>query len=519
MNVRLYFNTLRYLKFEQILFRFIKILFPSSSFKMTTFTGSVNCYCSTSNFPVFNRYLGQNIYINGNEVDLTNLASWNNFSKSTLDLYIINYFDFLFYRDNIQDKDFLINILYSWSKNMNLIPISHDPYPLSIRISNWTKFFIKHEINDQLLLNSLFSQLNFLSKNIEYHVGGNHLIANAKALILAGLFLRQDKFVLLGRELLEREISIQFSEQGTHKEASPMYHLHMLEDILDIANFDDTFRYRYKDFIRSVFGYYLHILTPDLSVPRFNDSIDHVYKDFSSLSTYFHEVMIDLEDSNHFLYDEYLKRISGSNYFVLFDIGPMGLDHVPGHVHSDALSFELYYKQQKVISNPGISTYNICSSRDKERRTSSHNTVQIGNLEQYETWSSFRVARRGHTKVLQNEENLAHAQFSYFQNGVSHKRKISLEDNSIIICDKIEIKYELEILIHFHLTPNFNILNVASDSVILSNLIFSFSAEDFEILIEDYDYCISLNSTKKSSKFMLRLGKNCRSLKTIIKAR
>ena len=59
---------------------------------------------------------------------------------------------------------------------------------VSLRIVNWIKWIINNNISDKDIISNLYS--HFLESNIEYNILANHLIANAKALIFGGLFLK-----------------------------------------------------------------------------------------------------------------------------------------------------------------------------------------------------------------------------------------------------------------------------------------------------------------------------------------
>ena len=63
-----------------------------------------------------------------------------------------------------------------------------EPYPLSLRIINWIKWVLdRYGLPDEALY-SLAVQTRYLFKKLEYHLLGNHLYVNAKALVFAGLF-------------------------------------------------------------------------------------------------------------------------------------------------------------------------------------------------------------------------------------------------------------------------------------------------------------------------------------------
>jgi hypothetical protein len=58
----------------------------------------------------------------------------------------------------------------------------------SLRIVNWIKWALSNGDMQSEFRNSLAVQAHWLSRKIERYVLGNHLLANAKALVFAGLF-------------------------------------------------------------------------------------------------------------------------------------------------------------------------------------------------------------------------------------------------------------------------------------------------------------------------------------------
>lgn len=89
------------------------------------------------------------------------------------------------------------------------------------------------------ILNSIAEQARFLEARIEWHVMGNHLIANAKALLFASTLYsgnESNRWYKTGIALLRKQLKVQILADGGHFELSPMYHSLVLEDILDVVN-------------------------------------------------------------------------------------------------------------------------------------------------------------------------------------------------------------------------------------------------------------------------------------------
>jgi uncharacterized heparinase superfamily protein len=89
-------------------------------------------------------------------------------------------------------------------------------------------------------LESLALQARYLAETVEYHLLGNHLLANAKALVFVGAFFeggaRRRAGSASGLRILASQLPEQVLDDGGHFERSPMYHSLILEDVLDLVN-------------------------------------------------------------------------------------------------------------------------------------------------------------------------------------------------------------------------------------------------------------------------------------------
>ena len=83
--------------------------------------------------------------------------------------------------------------------------------------------------------------------------------------------------------------------------------------------------------------------------------------------------------------------------------------------HADNLSFEWSLGEQRVLVNSGTSLYGVSSERHRQRKTKSHNTVEIDGFDSSEIWSGFRVARRASSSlesVMDDRDLGMHLRFS-----------------------------------------------------------------------------------------------------------
>src|SRR5262249_6854070 len=113
-----------------------------------------------------------------------------------------------------------------------------EPYPISLRVVNWIAWSLAGGKLDEVACDSLATQVRVLGASLEYHLLGNHLLANAKALVFAGCYFtgpEAEAWLTAGLSLLQRELAEQILADGGHFERSPMYHAIILEDVLDLV--------------------------------------------------------------------------------------------------------------------------------------------------------------------------------------------------------------------------------------------------------------------------------------------
>ena len=117
---------------------------------------------------------------------------WNNSSWAKLWLYNLHYFDDLTAINSRKRAGWHNFILEKWiDENQVGKGNGWEPYTISLRIVNWIKWSLSgNELNKNHII-SLNTQVHYLTKNLETHLLGNHLFANAKALIFAGLFFEE----------------------------------------------------------------------------------------------------------------------------------------------------------------------------------------------------------------------------------------------------------------------------------------------------------------------------------------
>ena len=311
------------------------------------------------------------------------------------------------------------------------------PYPSSLRIANWVKAFHGGLPFDAEALQHLACQVRWLSGHLEWHLLGNHLFVNAKALVMAGLLFdgaEAKGWRKRGWAVIERELPEQILPDGGHFERSPMYHALALEDLLDLLNAcrragqDLEQAMRLQALAQSMLTVLLALCDDQGRLRRFNDSADGIAPSLPELQRYARELGVQGQApaADTWLPDTgYLRRQRGRATAWL-DLAPIGPDYLPGHAHADTLSFELQLDGQDLIVNRGTSIYGDGARRQWERGTAAHSTVMRADENSSETWAGFRVGRRARIveRVIEPERvSAAHNGYAHHAGAPLHRRQ------------------------------------------------------------------------------------------------
>ena len=513
-KVVLLFHTVRYLKLKQIYYRlYYALISRFSHFKNgetvehTSHPLNWNLDISTSNSYNNKVFTFLNLEYKFDRID------WNfpNFGK--LWTYNLNYFDFL-NQENIS-KEVGLGLIEDYIYNQAILRDGLEPYPISLRIINWIKFISKHQIQDEKIDIVLFKQLTLLNRTLEYHLLGNHLLENAFALLFGSYYFRDERIYKRAKNLLETELNEQILQDGAHFELSPMYHQIILTKVLDCIHLVQGNDWR-NDSLKSVLeskasemGSWLGRVTySNGDTPKVSDSAFAIT--FSSEQIFNYAKNLKLKTQNLKLSDSGYRKWELYNMELFMDIGKIGPDYIPGHAHADTFNFELYYKGSPIIVDTGISTYEKNSKRHLERSTESHNTIRIDETDSSEVWGGFRVARRAKIIDLKESENTVEATHDgYKRLGAYHSRSFNKSNGLFIIEDRIESNktHQIESFLHFH--PNCKLVmegnSIEVDAQVKIKII---NAE--KIILEDYDYSLGFNKTKKANKIRAFVGINSR---------
>jgi uncharacterized heparinase superfamily protein len=436
------------------------------------------------------KYWGQGRFVFLNStLDFGDKIDWQASDRPRLWQYNLHYFDYLTQRE--MDYDTGLALVKAWIENHLPQPgsVGWEAYPLSLRIINWIKFFSRWGNTPDQIKQSLLLQVINLERQLEYHLGGNHLWANGKALWFAGLFLQKPQVAIWGKKIIFEEIGLQFLPDGGHFELSPLYHSIITEDLLDLINLSKSVNEVLDDRESAILnttasralGWLGEVIDGQGKFPLLNDAAYGVAATYGELVEYGNRLGVAPVSPgfSELALGRWSGRdISGYRVFtngpfrLIWDTAPLGPEHLLGHAHCDMLSLLLDYEGQNILTDTGVSQYEEGAQRQYERGVSAHNTVTLDGWEQAEIWKSFRVGRRGYPIGFRQEgETLrcCHTGFEIWQPGLQHERMLSFQDNGFEVTDYLRGPGRHRYQSFFHFAPGVQIEEVNKNDYLINN--------------------------------------------------
>ncbi|MDG1302225.1 MAG: alginate lyase family protein [Opitutae bacterium] len=461
-------------------------------------------------------------------------VSWWSQSRGNLWNYNLSYFEWLNQEGTRVSPDEAKLILNQWIE-MNPAGSTRawDPYPVSLRIINWIRFFIENEAVESVH-DSLAYHARWLSGRIETHLLGNHYLVNGVALLFAGLYFEgkeAERWLRLGWSIVREELPTEVLDDGGHFERSPMYHSLILEDVLNLLNLAKTYTRRSPQGLESLCSEvavsmltWLRQMTYcDGTFPLFNDAANGIAASLADLDAYALRLSLDAQSDEigkgvRLLKQSGFGRIEAGKAVVFTEVGGPDPSYQPGHAHAGTLGFELMVAGEKVLVDTGTNTYEVSAERARQRSTHSHNTLIVNGKNSSETWSSFRVGRRAVGKCLSYEQDVdayeqtmvaEHDGYERTGCGGLHRRVWKLSDEVLQVSDSInEMKEGASVEIRFHFSPNTR-LRQDEGSWVGSCGALSIRVsqhDDFSYSLESYDYCPEFGRSLNAQCLVARIS-------------
>ena len=395
-SIKLYLETIIHLKPKQLAYQIINKVYHPSLKHHTAPKANVRLHIEPP-IPKQMCYDGQMFCFLNIENRFT---SWNRTDHGMLWAYNLNYMDWL------QQEGILESECEKWiDQFVDELPqnyVGQDPYPTALRSINWIKSFsMRPSLRSNQRDDSLYSQILLLKRRKEYSLQGNHLLEDAYALFIAGLYFNDNNLFTDAWGMLKKQLELQILDDGSHYEQSPMYHCILLDRLLDCYNFSvNNVLFDQQSVANSflkaksemMLGHLESIIWEDGSIPLLNDSAYGIEPTPKQLFDYAKRLglmwkPIPLKECGY-------RKMKSTRFEAIIDVGNITAEHQPGHSHADTFNYMLRVDGKPYVVDTGISTYNKTTRRQYERSTAAHNTVIVDGKDSSRVWGGFRVGRR-----------------------------------------------------------------------------------------------------------------------------
>jgi len=361
--------------------------------------------------------------------------------------------------------------------------IGWEPYPTALRLVNWIDALaILGPAAEpgwrERLLRSIHVQAQWLSRSLERHLLGTHVLKDVKALLVTASLFDDAAARRWRREatpLLRRELRHHVGAEGGHLEPSLMYHCTALEDVLDLLNFAGALDVATAAEVQNVASRMLAFATatamPSGEVPLLGDAWIGGAPSPVELSAYAARLGLEAPiplPGPLLLSEAGLLVWRDGRLVALADVGGVGPPHLSGHGHCDSLSFELWCDGAPFVVDSGTFTYEPGTARQACRTTGAHNTIQIDGKEQHEIWAAFRVARRSEVRVVSStNSSLAAELVPWFDKRLRVQRRFEWEEGLLRIVDRVEGPGAHRVVSRLHLHPDCQVQTTAEGWILV----------------------------------------------------
>ncbi len=287
---------------------------------------------------------------------------------------------------------------------------SWNSYALSLRIVVWMQRLTAWQVDladpdIRRIVSSLAAQLDFLLRNLELDLGGNHLIKNIKALAWGSAFFTgpfgqklRDRAI----RLLAREIPRQILPDGMHYERSSSYHAQVFADLIETrVALGDMALDPVLDRMAQVVAMLTH---PDGGPAVFNDAgLTMAYAPDDCLAAFARVTgrPIPQRDGAFGFREAGYFGLHAPGFALIADMGRIGPDSLPAHAHGDIGSIELSIGGERLVVDQGVYEYVAGDRRQASRSAHHHNCLAIHGAEPADFYGAFRCGRRPRVGVAQ----------------------------------------------------------------------------------------------------------------------
>ena len=267
---------------------------------------------------------------------------WTGPARSKLWRYNQHYFDDLHAASAEERRAWHQDLIRRWvADNPPGTGDGWEPYPLSLRLVNWGALALSGADLPTEAWASMAMQARWLMKRLEWHLLGNHLFANAKALMFAGILFDGPEAAVWRAQalkILAHELPEQILADGGHFERSTMYHVLAVEDVLDLVNLlavrapgqapeADALAEDLNARLAGMLQWLANFCHPDGEISFFNDAAFDIAPRPAEIMAYGHRLGVPSPAPLAGLYQPSgYGRLEAGPAVVLADVAPVGPD-------------------------------------------------------------------------------------------------------------------------------------------------------------------------------------------------
>ena len=338
-------------------------------------------------------------------------------------------------------------------------PVAFHPFPASVRARNLA---VATRRGFPVDAHRLARACRAILAQPEIHLLGNHWLENGIGLACAGCATigpEADLWWRVGSAIVGRELHEQFLDDGGHFERSASYHLWLTAALLTLLHLAQaagrTYPNTWTRVAERALGWVAWVRAPDGTFPLLNDASldasalpDDVLAFGSTLGLEPQQharVLAHGEGKAVVLAETGWCVLQQPGAWLVIDAGPDGAPYQPGHVHADALTFELWIEGERTVVDYGVSSYIDDEERRRTRATRSHNTVELDGENSSEVWGAFRVGRRAEGTIRRLEAEgealvavCEHDGYRWMPRSPIHRRLVRLGAKHLDVEDRFD---------------------------------------------------------------------------------
>lgn len=326
-------------------------------------------------------------------------------------------------------------------------------------------------------------QMFFIAEHLEYYQKqtGNHILNNARALIMAGTLLKNPAAIEMGLKILEHMLPTLITHEGVLREGSSHYQLIVFKWLLDAYTYaklsklcaHDKLHFLSEILVKmqklamlfcnqqGTLQIFIGDISPDMSPLLTTQLITHLYPhywpapnltwptqaygDWHILSHALHKIVLRAEDQ------QYPQQIAS-------------------HKHNDLTSFVWFFEDQAILIDTGRARYTKDKRSSLQKSATGHNSVLVNNLaplcESLIINGHWYPTPYAKAKVAVNHEHnkliIKHDGFRRASKVKEHERSIAIINNNLCIEDYFTGKGTVEISLIWQLHPSFQVKSQSS---------------------------------------------------------